>query len=194
MSKLSRQKLLLNSTNMLFDSNGRSRISLQLHTYVFLVPTSKTEPPGFRHRFYNNARFSKVRWMFGSNDYINSELPRNPEHDENNLDSKPSEYESILKSLSYGEKQSVLGVPAASDPEDLKIFSRYLQSCCTIVRVQVQATQWMFCLIAMKHKHFNFISFLRSSRAWWSRHSSSTHWSRARADNIAILPALYIYY
>ena len=65
----------------------------------------------------------RVRWIFGDSfpdGLSHAADEQEPIGDETNL-----EFYEELKGLTYAERKSVLPVPAASDPEDLKLFSRW---------------------------------------------------------------------
>ena len=88
--------------------------SLQLHTYVFLVPSLQSD---------EKSEGRSVRLMFRDS------YPNNlPVHAAEQLDSSEyqidPELEEDLKGLTQVEKRSVLQVPAASNPEDLKLFTK----------------------------------------------------------------------
>lgn len=88
-------------------------LSLQLHTYVFLVPTAQFE----------QSSGQRVRWIFGDSfpDGLSSLADNQHEPAENEIN---PELEEELKDLTYAERKSVLQVPAALNPEDMKLFTR----------------------------------------------------------------------
>lgn len=65
----------------------------------------------------------RVRWIFGDSfpDGLSSFAADQQERAEN--ETHP-ELEEELNGLTYAERKSVLQVPAALDPEDLKLFTR----------------------------------------------------------------------
>ncbi|XP_074639104.1 GATOR1 complex protein NPRL3-like [Acropora palmata] len=90
------------------------RLLIQLHTYVFLVPSLQSD---------EKSEGRGVRLMFRDS------YPNNlPVHAAEQLDSSEyqidPELEEDLKGLTQVEKRSVLQVPAASNPEDLKLFTK----------------------------------------------------------------------
>lgn len=90
------------------------RLLIQLHTYVFLVPSLQSD---------EKSEGRSVRLMFRDS------YPNNlPAHAAEQLDSSEDqidpELEEDLKGLTQVEKRSVLQVPAASNPEDLKLFTK----------------------------------------------------------------------
>jgi len=90
------------------------RLLIQLHTYVFLVPSLQSD---------EKSEGRSVRLMFRDS------YPNNlPVHAAEQLDSSEyqidPELEEDLKGLTQVEKRSVLQVPAASNPEDLKLFTK----------------------------------------------------------------------
>lgn len=90
------------------------RLLIQLHTYVFLVPSLQSD---------EKSEGRSVRLMFRDS------YPNNlPAHAAEQLDSSEDQIdpdlEEDLKGLTQGEKRSVLQVPAASNPEDLKLFTK----------------------------------------------------------------------
>ncbi|KAL9957123.1 hypothetical protein ACROYT_G038725 [Oculina patagonica] len=99
------------------------RLLIQLHTYVFLVPTVQTDqwPNAQNGGLGRGGR--RVRWIFGDSfpDDLSSFAADQQEPAEN--EAHP-ELEEELKGLTYAERKSVLQVPAAMDPEDLKLFTR----------------------------------------------------------------------
>lgn len=89
------------------------RLLIQLHTYVFLVPTAQFE----------QSSGQRVRWIFGDSfpDGLSSLADNQHEPAENEIN---PELEEELKDLTYAERKSVLQVPAALNPEDMKLFTR----------------------------------------------------------------------
>lgn len=81
----------------------QQRLLIQLHTYVFLVPTLKYEQNGSR----------KVRWIFGDSSPDSRSLEAIEQQDVTEDDINP-ELEEDLKGLTN----------AALDSEDLKLFTR----------------------------------------------------------------------
>ena len=86
---------------------------MQLHTYVFLVPTVQYEQSGGR----------RVRWIFGDSFPDNLSSLAADQHEPSEDEINP-ELEGELKGLTYAERKSVLQVPAALNLEDLKLFTR----------------------------------------------------------------------
>lgn len=90
------------------------RLLIQLHTYVFLVPSLQSDEKNegrsvrlmFRDSYPNNLPVHAAEQLDSSEDQIDPEL------------------EEDLKGLTQVEKRSVLQVPAASNPEDLKLFTK----------------------------------------------------------------------
>lgn len=90
------------------------RLLIQLHTYVFLVPSLQSDEKSegrsvrlmFRDSYPNNLPVHAAEQLDSSEDQIDPEL------------------EEDLKGLTQVEKRSVLQVPAASNPEDLKLFTK----------------------------------------------------------------------
>ncbi|XP_044184598.1 LOW QUALITY PROTEIN: GATOR complex protein NPRL3-like [Acropora millepora] len=90
------------------------RLLIQLHTYVFLVPSLQCDEKNegrsvrlmFRDSYPNNLPVHAAEQLDSSEDQIDPEL------------------EEDLKGLTQVEKRSVLQVPAASNPEDLKLFTK----------------------------------------------------------------------
>lgn len=90
------------------------RLLIQLHTYVFLVPSLQSDEKSegrsvrlmFRDSYPNNLPVHAAEQLDSSEDQIDPEL------------------EEDLKGLTKVEKRSVLQVPAASNPEDLKLFTK----------------------------------------------------------------------
>lgn len=90
------------------------RLLIQLHTYVFLVPSLQSDEKSegrsvrlmFRESYPNNLPVHAAEQLDSSEDQIDPEL------------------EEDLKGLTQVEKRSVLQVPAASNPEDLKLFTK----------------------------------------------------------------------
>ncbi|KAJ7340234.1 Nitrogen permease regulator-like 3 [Desmophyllum pertusum] len=99
------------------------RLLIQLHTYVFLVPTVQSDQWPNSQTGGLGLEERKVRWIFGDSfpDGRSSFAADEQEAAEN--EAHP-ELEEELKSLTYAERKSVLLVPAALDPEDLKLFTR----------------------------------------------------------------------
>lgn len=89
------------------------RLLIQLHTYVFLVPTAQFE----------QSSGQRVRWIFGDSfpDGLSSLADNQHEPAEDEIN---PELEEELKDLTYAERKSVLQVPAALNPEDMKLFTR----------------------------------------------------------------------
>ena len=104
-------------------SNFYFSASVQLHTYVFLVPTVQSDkwPSGQNEGLGPGTR--KVHWIFGNSvpDGLSSLGADQQEPAEN--EAHP-ELGGELKGLSHAERKSVLQVPAALDTEDLKLFTR----------------------------------------------------------------------
>ena len=100
-----------------------SIVTIQLHTYVFLVPTVQSDQWPNSQTGGLGLEERKVRWIFGDSfpDGRSSFAADEQEAAEN--EAHP-ELEEELKSLTYAERKSVLLVPAALDPEDLKLFTR----------------------------------------------------------------------
>ena len=91
---------------------------------MFLVPTVQSDQwPDVRIGGLGREG-RKVRWIFGDSfpDGLSSFAADQQEPNEN--EAHP-ELEEELKGLTYAERKSVLQVPAASDPEDLKLFTRW---------------------------------------------------------------------
>lgn len=90
------------------------RLLIQLHTYVFLVSSLQCDEKNegrsvrlmFRDSYPNNLPVHAAEQLDSSEDQIDPEL------------------EEDLKGLTQVEKRSVLQVPAASNPEDLKLFTK----------------------------------------------------------------------
>lgn len=90
------------------------RLLIQLHTYVFLVPSLQSDEKNegrsvrlmFRDSYPNNLPVHAAEQLDSSEDQIDPEL------------------EEDLKGLTQVEKRTVLQVPAASNPEDLKLFTK----------------------------------------------------------------------
>lgn len=99
------------------------RLLIQLHTYVFLVPTVQSDQwPDVKNGGLGRGG-RRVRWIFGDSfpDDLSSFAADQQEPNEN--ETHP-ELEEELKGLTYAERKSVLQVPAALDSEDLKLFTR----------------------------------------------------------------------
>ena len=96
---------------------------LQLHTYVFLVPTVQSDQWPDVENGGPGRGGRRVHWIFGDNfpDGLSSFAA--DQQEPNEKETHP-ELEEELKGLTYAERKSVLQVPAALDPEDLKLFSR----------------------------------------------------------------------
>lgn len=90
------------------------RLLIQLHTYVFLVSSLQCDEKNegrsvrlmFRDSYPNNLPVHAAEQLDSSEDQIDPEL------------------EEDLKGLTQVEKRTVLQVPAASNPEDLKLFTK----------------------------------------------------------------------
>ena len=81
---------------------------------MFLVPTVQSD---------GQSGGRKVRWIFGDSFPDNLSSLAADQQDPSEDEISP-ELEEELKGLTYSEKKSVLQVPAALNPEDLKLFTR----------------------------------------------------------------------
>ena len=81
---------------------------------MFLVPTVQSD---------GQSGGRRVRWIFGDSFPDGLSSLADDQQDPNTDEINP-ELEEELKGLTYAEKKSVLQVPAALDPEDLKLFTR----------------------------------------------------------------------
>lgn len=90
---------------------------------MFLVPTVQSDRwPDVKNGGLGRGD-RRVRWIFGDSfpDGLSSFAADQQERAEN--ETHP-ELEEELNGLTYAERKSVLQVPAALDPEDLKLFTR----------------------------------------------------------------------
>ena len=90
---------------------------------MFLVPTIQSDQWPDVKTGGQGRGSRRVRWIFGDSfpDGLSSFAADQQEPDGN--ETHP-ELEEELKGLTYAERKSVLQVPAALDPEDLKLFTR----------------------------------------------------------------------
>ena len=85
---------------------------------MFLVPTVQSDQ--WRS---GQSGGRKVRWIFGDS-FPDSLSSLAADQNEASEDDVNAELEEELKGLTYAERKSVVQVPAALDPEDLKLFTR----------------------------------------------------------------------
>lgn len=99
------------------------RLLIQLHTYVFLVPTVQSDqwPDVENGGLGRGGR--RVRWTFGDSFPEGLSSFTADQQEPNEKETHP-ELEEELKGLTFAERKSVLQVPAALDQEDLKLFAR----------------------------------------------------------------------
>ena len=109
--------------------NGTHFDLLQLHMYVSLLPMKQHEPEN--PPFVLGRR--PIKWEFGGS-FVKQPFPQSgrPVTDKGNNEEEeiPELANQLLNGLSYEEKRRVLCVPAASDPEDLKLFGKYVCEPC----------------------------------------------------------------
>ena len=90
---------------------------------MFLVPTVQSDQWPSSQDGGLGRRHRRVRWIFGDSfpDGLSTLAADQQEPTESETD---PELEEELNGLTYAERKSVLQVPAALDPEDLKLFTR----------------------------------------------------------------------
>ncbi|EDO44918.1 predicted protein [Nematostella vectensis] len=100
------------------------RLLIQLHTYIFLVPSAQLEQQSDTQGRMRDRR--RIRWIFGGS--FTDELPVYQDEEPLGGPGTSSSPEfgvlNSVPSLTYSEMRSIHRVPAAKNEEDLKLFAR----------------------------------------------------------------------